>query len=146
MAKEQSTLATLSLSGLGRIETAGAIIIATLGIALLGAFLVLERRREYAILRSLGADTRQVLIPPALEGGATVLVSLLLGVPIGIGMTTITTRVLTPLFSISPPLVRVPVGALALLVGGVIGAALLVIAAALTAAARLKTVTVLRES
>lgn len=146
VAKEQSTLATLNLAGLGTIETAGTIIIATLGLALLGAFLVLERRREYAVMRSLGATTRQVLVPPALEGSATLLISLLLGIPIGIGMTTITTRVLTPLFSISPALVQVPVGRVALLALGVAAAGGLALLTSLALVARLRTVAVLRES
>lgn len=146
LAKEQSTLATLNLSGLSRIEVAGTIIIATLGIGLLGAFLVLERRREYAVLRSLGATTRQVLVPPALEASITLAVSLLLGVPIGLLMTTITTRVLTPLFSFSPPLVAVPTGQLALLVAAVLTAGAVAVGLALAFVARLRTVTTLRES
>jgi hypothetical protein len=70
----------------------------------------------------------------------------LLGVPIGIGMTTITARVLTPVFSISPPLVRVPMNSVALLVARVLAAAPLVIAARLIAVARTTTVSVVRES
>jgi len=146
LAAEQSTLATLNLNGLSRIEVAGTITIATLGIALLGAFLVLERRREYAVLRSLGASTAQVLIPPALEASLTLVVSLILGVPIGLLMTTITTRVLTPLFSFSPALVAVPIGSLALLVAAVVATSALAIGLALGFVARLRTVTTLRES
>lgn len=146
LAKEQSTLATLNLGGLSRIEVAGTVVIATLGIALLGAFLVLERRREYAVLRSLGATTGQVLTPPAIEASITLAVSLVLGVPIGLMMTTITTRVLTPLFSFSPPLVAIPTGQLALLVAAVVAAAAVAVGLALVFVAKLRTVTTLRES
>lgn len=144
--KEQSTLATLNLSGLSRIETTGTLLIAALGVAVLGAFLVLERRREYAVMRSLGATTRQVLVPPALEVGSTVLVGIALGVPIGLGMTTITTRVLTPLFTISPPLATIPVGGLALLAALVAAVAAISLGGALGVVARLRTVAVLRET
>jgi len=144
--KEQSTLATLNLRGLSRIETTGTLVIATLGIALLGAFLVLERRREYAVLRSLGATTRQVLVPPALEGAVTLAVSVVLGVPIGLAMTAITTRVLTPLFTVSPPLVQVPALPLGLLVAAVIATGAAALGVALVLVARLRTVAVLRES
>lgn len=144
--KEQSTLATLNLNGLGRIETTGTVTIATLAIALLGAFLVLERRREYAVMRSLGATTAQVLTPPAVEGVATVAVSVVLGVPIGLGMTMISTRVLNPLFTLSPPLVSLNAAAIAGLVVLVIGATATALAGTLGVVARLRTVSVLRET
>lgn len=146
LAKEQSTLASLNLAGLGRIEAAGTVLIATLGIALLGAFLVLERRREYAVLRSVGATTRQVLVPPAAEGAVTLAVSVLLGMPIGLGMTAIATGVLAPLFTIKPPLVSVPSVPLTLLALAVVAAGGVTLAAALAVVARLRTVAVLRES
>ena len=146
LAKEQNTLATLNLAGLGRIETAGTIVIAALGIAVLGAFLVLERRREYAVMRSLGATTRQVLVPPAVEGLATVAASIILGVPVGIGMAIISARILNPLFTLRPPLIRVDPVALTALIVGVIAAAAVALVASLVGVARLRTVSVLRES
>ena len=146
LAKEQSTLASLNLAGLSRIETTGTLVIAALGVALLGGFLILERRREYAVLRSLGATTRQVLVPPAVEGVVTVAASLALGLPIGLAMTTITTRVLTPLFTLSPPLIRLAPGGIAGLAGLVVVASSLSLAASLVTVARLRTVSVLRES
>lgn len=145
LAKEQSTLATLNLGGLSRIEIAGAAIIAALGIGLLGAFLVLERRREYAVLRSVGASTRQVLVPPAVEGAVTVTASLLLGVPIGIGMALLSTRVLTPLFTLPPPLLAIDGQGLFGLLGLVLLASAVSIVVSLIAVARLPTVQVLRE-
>jgi len=145
LAKEQSTLATLNLGGLSRIEIAGAAIIAALGIGLLGAFLVLERRREYAVLRSVGASTRQVLVPPAVEGAVTVTASLLLGVPIGIGMALLSTRVLTPLFTLPPPLLAIDGQGLLGLLGLVLLASAVSIVVSLIAVARLPTVQVLRE-
>ncbi|MDQ6649158.1 MAG: FtsX-like permease family protein [Actinomycetota bacterium] len=146
LAKEQNTLATLNLAGLGKLETAGAVLIAALGIAVLGAFLVLERRREYAVMRSLGATTRQVLVPPALEGVVTVAASVLIGVPVGIGMAMISVRVLNPLFTLRPPLIRIDGFGLAALVAGVLVATALALLTSLITVARLRTVSVLRES
>ncbi len=120
--------------------------IAALGTAVLGAFLLLERRREYAVLRAIGATTRQLLVPPALEGGLTIVASLALGLPVGIAMTAISTRVLNPLFSLSAPTVRVPWPALAGLVGLVLGATLVTLAVSLAAIGRLRVVTVLRDT
>ena len=60
----QRGLTALNLAGLGRIEALGAALIAAVGVAVLGAFLVLERRREFAILRAVGAETSQVLTGP----------------------------------------------------------------------------------
>lgn len=146
LAKDQSTLTTLDLTGLSRIEIAGTLTITALGIALLGAFLILERRREYAVLRSLGATTRQVLVPPAIEGLTTVAAALALGLPIGLGMTTITTRILTPLFTLSPPLIRVAPASIAGLAGLVTLASGLSLTGSLVVVARLRTVSALRES
>jgi putative ABC transport system permease protein len=146
VAKEQSTLATLNLRGLGRIETTGTIVIATLAMAVLGAFLVLERRREYAVMRSLGATTAQIVTPAAVEGAVTVAVSIALGVPIGVGMTVISTRVLKPLFTLSPPLISFAAADTAGLVALVIAASAATIAVTLGVVARLRTVAVLRET
>ena len=117
--KEQRGLTAVNLSGLSRIEVAGAGLIAAIGVGVLGAFLVLERRRELAILRTLGADTRHVLSGPLLEGALASIVSLLIGVPVGIGLGIIAIRVLNLFFALPPPLVVIPAGelvALALLV------------------------------
>lgn len=70
-------LTALNLTGLGRIESLGGGLVAAVGVAVLGAFLVLERRREFAILRAVGAETPQVLTGPAHEGAIVVLGSLL---------------------------------------------------------------------
>jgi predicted lysophospholipase L1 biosynthesis ABC-type transport system permease subunit len=146
LAREQSTLAALNLAGLGRIEAAGAIVIAGIGIAVLGAFLVLERRREYAVMRSLGATTRQVLVPPATEGLVTMVSGVVLGVPIGLVMATLSARVLRPLFTLAPPLLRIEPIALGALLLGIVIATGLALAATLLSIARLATVSVLRES
>ena len=141
----ERTLAALNLTGLSRIAAVGAGLIAAVGIAVLGAFVVLERRREFAILRAVGADTPQLLVSPAQEGVIAALGSLALGVPIGVGLGILSVRVLGLFFTLPPPLVAVPGGALAGLAALVVAACALALGAALSAVTRIGPAEVLRE-
>jgi putative ABC transport system permease protein len=141
----QRGLTALNLSGLGRIEALGGALIAAIGVAVLGAFLVLERRREYAILRAIGAETSQVLTGPAQEGVIVVLGSLVIGIPVGLGLALLAVRVLGLFFALPPPLLTIPVGSL---IGFALFVALtsaIALAAALTAVTRVQPASVLRE-
>jgi putative ABC transport system permease protein len=122
---QQRGLTALNLDGLSAIETAAAGLIAALGVGVLGAFLVLERGREFAVLRTLGANTRQVLTGPALEGAVAIVGSVAIGVPLGLGLGVLAVRVLALFFTLPPPLLTVPTGGLL-----VLGATVLVLAAA----------------
>ena len=143
--REHRGIAELSLAGLGRIEAVGAGLAAALGVAVLGAFLALERRRELGILRTVGADTRQAVTGPALEGTVAVLGSLAVGVPLGLGLAALAGWVLGLFFVLPPPLLVVP--ALPLLALGllVVAASALALGAALVTADRRAVSTVLRE-
>jgi len=81
----QPNLAALNLGPLSDIESVAAALIAAIGVAVLGAFIVLERRREFAILRAVGADTAQVVSGPAQEGLVTVIGSIVIGIVVGGG-------------------------------------------------------------
>ena len=141
----QRGLTALNLEGLGRIEALGGALIAAVGVAVLGAFLVLERRREFAVLRAIGADTLRVLTGPAQEGGLVVLGSLMIGVPVGLGLALLTVRVLGLFFSLPPPLLTVPVRALVGFVLFIVLMSAAALAAALGAVTRVQPATVLRE-
>jgi putative ABC transport system permease protein len=143
--REQRSLTTLDLHGLGRLESIAAAAIAAVGVAVLGAFLVLERRRESAILRAVGATTGQVLTAPAVEGGIAVLGSLLIGVPVGIGLSILAVRVLGLFFTLPPPLVVLPTGALASLAAFMIAMSAVALGVALRRVARQDAAPVLRE-
>jgi putative ABC transport system permease protein len=138
-------LAALNLSGLGRIESFGAGAIAAVGVAVLGAFLVLERKREFAVLRAVGADTTQVLTAPASEGAIVALGSLAIGVPVGIGLGILAVRVLGLFFTLSPPLITLPIvsligmGLFVLITSGI------AMGASLVAVNRVQPASVLRE-
>jgi putative ABC transport system permease protein len=143
--REHRGIATLSLAGLGRIESVGAGLAAALGVAVLGAFLALERRRELAILRTIGADTPQTVTGPALEGAVAVLGSLVVGVPLGLGLAVLAAQVLGLFFVLPPPLLTVPAVPLLALALLVVGASALAVGAALVAVDRRAVPTVLRE-
>jgi len=135
----------LNLAGLGRIEALGAALIAAVGVAVLGAFLVLERRREFAILRAVGADASQVIAGPAAEGVLVVLGSLLIGVPVGLGLALLEVRVLSLFFALPPPLLTIPAVALVVFIVFMVMTSTIAIAAALTAVTRVRPASVLRE-
>ena len=141
----QRGLTALNLAGLGRIEALGAALIAAVGVAVLGAFLVLERRREFAILRAVGAETSQVLTGPAQEGIVVVLGGLLIGVPVGLGLALIEVRVLALFFSLPPPILTVPAGPLAVFILFMVMTSAVAMAAALAAVTRVRPAAVLRE-
>jgi putative ABC transport system permease protein len=142
----QRGLTSLDLVGLGRIEAFGAAAIAALGVAVLGAFLVLERKRESAILRAAGADTAHVVAGPAFEGIIAVVGSIAIGVPLGAGLGFLAVRVLGLFFVLPPPLLTVPalpLVALVVAMGVASGAAL---AIALGGVTRARAAVVLRET
>jgi len=111
----------------------------------LGAFLVLERRREFAILRAVGADASQVIAGPAAEGVLVVLGSLLIGVPVGLGLALLEVRVLSLFFALPPPLLTIPAVALVVFIVFMVMTSTIAIAAALTAVTRVRPASVLRE-
>lgn len=110
--KEQRSLTALNLSGLGRIEAVAATAMAALGVGVLGAFLVLERGRELAILRSVGANRRHILTTPLIEGSIAAVGSLVIGIPVGLLLAVLAVRELDVFFTLPPPVLTVPVPAL----------------------------------
>lgn len=101
-------LTALDLGGLSAIASLGGILVAAAGVAVLIAFLVAERRRELAVLRSLGADTRHVITPTAVEGGLVVVGQLGFGIPLGLLLGALAVRVLRLFFSLPPAWLTVP--------------------------------------
>jgi putative ABC transport system permease protein len=142
---QQRSLTALNLDGLSRIEAGAAGLIAAVGVGVLGAFLVLERRREFATLRALGAGTRETLTGPALEGVVASVGSLVLGVPIGIGLGVLAVRVLGGFFVLPPPLVSVPLVGIAALMGLVLVTTSAALALALERMRRSNVAEILRE-
>jgi putative ABC transport system permease protein len=143
--RDRRSLTALDLHGLSTLESLAAALVAAVGVAVLGAFLVLERRRESAILRAIGATTPQLLTGPALEGALAVVGSLLIGVPLGIGLAVLTIRVLGLFFTLPPPLVVVPVATLAWFGLVMAAASAVALGAAMRTVARQAAASMLRE-
>lgn len=142
---EPRSLTALNLGGLERIEAVGAGLIAAIGVAVLGAFIVLERRREFAVLETVGADSSQVITVPALEGVVTVLGSIAIGLPVGLLLGLISVRVLGLFFILPPPLLSVPGGSLAAFVAVMLVTSALALGGALYAVTRVKAAAALRQ-
>jgi putative ABC transport system permease protein len=138
-------LTALNLGPLSDIESVGAALIAAIGVAVLGAFLVLERRREFAILRAVGADTAQIVAGPAQEGLVAVLGSIVIGVPVGLGLGMLSVRILGLFFTLPPPLLTVPAGTIAGFVLLMAATSAVALGGALVAVSRVEAAEVLRE-
>lgn len=139
------SLASLNLDGLKWIEAIGAGLIAALGVAVLGAFMVHERRREFAILETLGATRPQIAAGPAQEGIVTVVGSIVVGLPLGLLLSLLSVRVLSLFFTLPPPLLTIPVPWLLGFMGVMVATCGLALAGALAAATRSQAATALRE-
>jgi putative ABC transport system permease protein len=139
------SLTALNLNGLKRIEAVGAALIAAIGVAVLGAFLIFERRREFAVLEAVGADRSQVVTGPAQEGIVAVLGSLLIGLPLGLLLSVLAVRVLGLFFTLPPPVASVPGLSLLGLVALMVIASIVALSASLFAVTRLGAQTALRE-
>ena len=143
---EPRSLTALNLGPLGDLESVGAGLIASIGVAVLGAFLVVERRREYAILKSLGAEPSQIRTGPAQEGLIAVLGSIVIGVPVGLALGLLSVRVLGLFFTLPPPLLTIPLGTMATFMALMLGMSFVAIAGALLAVDRISAATSLRGS
>ena len=141
----QRSLTALNLGSLARIEVVGGGLVAGVGVAVLGAFLVLERRREIAVLRALGASTTQVLTGPLQEAGVAVVGALALGIPIGLGLSVLTVRILGLFFVLPPPILALEAAPLLALVGLVVGLSSAGFGVTLAAVVRQSPALVLRE-
>lgn len=143
-APNERGLTALSLGGLSLIEAIGAGLVAAIGVAVMGAFLIIERRREFAILQAIGADRRHILTGPALEGAAVVFGSLIFGIPLGLGLGMLAVQVLGLFFALQPPLLTLPTAGLIVLALFVITASALSMWFALAAVNRIRPAVILR--
>jgi putative ABC transport system permease protein len=139
------SLTALNLAGLSRIEAIGAALIAAVGIAVLGAFLVIERRREFATLEAVGAEWSQIRTGPAIEVLAAGVGGIAIGVPVGLLLAVVDVRVLGLFFTLPPPLITVPVWQLVALVALVAVMSMLALAGVLDRIRRIEAPALLRE-
>lgn len=142
---DESSLTSLNLGGLGRIEQFYTILIVTLGLAVFLLAMINDRRREFGAMRALGADLRQlgrfILAEAATIGG----ISLVFGGAVGVVLARLMIFILRVIFVVPPQGAVWPVGQLAWLLGlavaGMLGSAWI----SARRLSRLKVVEALRE-
>ncbi len=140
---DQSSIAGLSLTGLGRVEGFYMVLIASLGIVIFVAMLLTQRNTERAVMRALGLARRPLRSIMLGEASIVATLSLVVGTVIGVPMAYMFVQVLRRIFVV-PPTLSVP-PSLALLLLGLLAVTVAVSAAILSVSARrLKLVELLR--
>jgi putative ABC transport system permease protein len=142
---EQRGLTALNVSKLGQLQTVAAGLVAAVGVAILGAFLVLERRRESVILRTVGANTGQVITAPLVESAIAVVGGLAIGIPVGLGLGVLNIQILALFFTLPPPLLVVSTDALGALAAVVVATSAVALAIVLHRVAHQRAASVLRD-
>jgi putative ABC transport system permease protein len=142
---EARALTALNVGELGQLQIIAAGLVAAVGVAVLGAFLVLERRRESIILRTVGASTGQVVTAPVVEGAIAALGGLVIGIPVGLGIGALNIQILALFFTLPPPVLVVSAREVAALAAVVVLASVLALTVVLYRVAHQPVASVLRD-
>jgi putative ABC transport system permease protein len=143
--KDQSSLTAFDLRGLVRLDLTYTVAMGVACVAIFVLALMLQRRREYVLLRAQGMlrwELRTLLVG---EAGVVAVSGVLAGTLIGIGMAHLFVYVLRPLFVLDPP-VALPIWQLALLASTPLAAAVISSLCAEAMLARVEPTAALRES
>jgi putative ABC transport system permease protein len=132
--KDQSSLTALNVRGLVDLDTISTLLMSAAVIAIFVFGLMLERRREYVVLRAQGMRTAELRALVLGEAAVVAAAGVAAGVAVGAGMAALLVRVLRPLFVLDPT-VALP-GADIAVQAGLAGAATLATALAATALLR----------
>jgi putative ABC transport system permease protein len=131
---DQTSIAGLSLTGLGRVEGFYMLLIASLGIVIFVAMLLVQRAGERAVMRALGLARRRLRAILLGEAVIVASVSTVAGAIIGVPMAYMFIQILRRIFIVPPRLSYPP--ALALLLVGVAVVTIAVAAAIVSVAVR----------
>ena len=144
LGKDQSSLTALHVRGLVDLGSLFTLLMcaAVLGVFMFG--LLLQRRREYVVLRAQGMHAREVRSLVLGEAALVATGGLASGLLVGAGSGFLLVQVLRPLF-IVPPAFALPAGALAVLVLAAVAAALASAFAGLAVLRRISPTEILRE-
>ena len=142
--KDQSSLTALNIRGLVDLDSLFTLAISAAVIAIFVFGLMLQRRREYIVMRAHGMPSRGLQSLVLGEAAFVGVSGLIAGAVVGLGLGLLLVHVLQPLF-ILPPIAAIPIGAAALLAGLLAVATLASTAAALMILRRLSPSEVLRE-
>ena len=144
LARDQSSLAALNISGLLAIDQGYVLAMGTVTTAIFVFGLMLQRRREYVTLKALGMRSAAIRAFIAAEAGSAVLAGCLIGLPVGLGMAWYFNNVLRGLFVLDPPF-HVSLPDVGWLIGSTILAAAFVSVVASAIVNRLKATELLRD-
>jgi len=142
---DQSSLSSLNVSGLGRLEGLYTVLMSALGVAIFVFGLLLQRAKEHVTMRALGLRMVHLQGLVLGEAGFVALVSLVIGGVVGTAMAMMFVQILRPLFVIQPAGIAVPGGTLALLAALVLVVTGLSSVVAGASLRRLRLVEILRE-
>lgn len=142
MARETtSSITTVDLTGINRIEQAFAVILATAPLVVLAAVTMNERRREFAVMSALGTPIRRIAAYVLSEAAIILLAAIGLGLLLAEMLTTMLTHVFDP----PPDQLAIPWLYLVALLGSALIAGARSVAAAAARLGRLPLATILRE-
>ncbi len=144
LATDQSSLAALNIRGLLDLDSAYALAMGTVTIAIFVFGLLLQRRREYVTLRAQGLQPRSVRLLIGAEAATVAVAGCLAGVVVGLVMAMYLIGVLRPLFVLAPPY-RIPLGATSAIVASVLLATAITSVAASSLVNRLRATELLRD-
>jgi putative ABC transport system permease protein len=140
---DQSSIAGLSLTGLGRVEGFYMLLIASLGIVIFVAMLLTQRNTERAVMRALGLARRPLLAISLAEAALVATAGVVVGTVVGVPMAQLFVQILRRIF-IVPPVLSVTPSLAALLLGLLLVTVAIAAAILAVSARRLKLVELLR--
>lgn len=132
---DQSPIAGLSLTGLGRIEGFFMLLISSLGIIIFVAMVLVQRSGERAVMRALGLARRPLQAILLGEAVVVTAVSTVAGTVVGVPMAYMFLQVLRRIFIVPPSGLTYP-ASLAILLGSVAALTILVAGAIVAVAVR----------
>ncbi len=144
LAKDQSSLASLNIDGLLKINSAYSLAMGAAVIAIFVFGLLLSRRREYVTLKAQGMSSQAIRRLIGAEAATATIAGSLIGAPVGLAMAYYFINVLQPLFVLNPPYI-IPLWPLAIIIGSVMIAAIVTSVAASSLVNRLKPTELLRD-
>jgi putative ABC transport system permease protein len=102
--KDQSSLTALNVNGLLDLDSVYTLLMSAAAIAIFVFGLMLQRRREYIVLRAQGMHIRQLRVLVLGEAGVVAVSGTIVGLSVGTGMAFFFVHILRPLFILDPDL------------------------------------------
>jgi putative ABC transport system permease protein len=144
-AKTTSSITTVDLTGISRIEQAFAILLAAGAMGLFVALAIAERRQEFATMAALGAPLRDIAAFLWSEAAIVLVAGMALAAGLGWLLSKMLVAMLQHVFDPPPDALAIPWGYLAGLGGAAVAATLVATAVALRGLRRLPLGSLLRE-